>query len=713
MLITKANSFTLARPMNYQVILRACIMIVTVMVSHFASADGIVWDGKKSFMEIADKVSIMEDAGGKLTIDEVSKASMSTRFKPSDQHVLNFGISESFFWLKFSFSNPTEQTLWLEMAQAFLPSADLYYKGEDGKWKTSYAGYNIEIEEKAVKSHFQVFPLPAGQHDFYLRFQSFSPPTPVRIWHHEKYEVQANRQKIIYGLYAGVLLFVVVNNILLFFSFRRFSYLHYAVVVLIYMATTAAVSEGYLPYIVSKPDMMYWYRVIPQINMPVLWLYCVYFLEVKKYLPAFYKIALAIFAYYILTIVVCHFLPISQTLLLNQINAVSLFALIVGMSIHVRRKGNIFGYYLAVTYLVFCFFVVLEATYIQTGFPPYLFGISHTSVALLIEVFFLSYLLSKRFEWEKKEIENERTDARQKLLEKTIENEKIVKEQNISLEQKVNERTAELNQSLTDLRVLQNQLIQAEKMASLGELTAGIAHEIQNPLNFVNNFSEVSTELLDEIKEERLKGDKRDETVEEELLGDLADNLVKITHHGKRADSIVKGMLEHSRAGSGEKEMTDLNALADEYLRLSYHGLRAKDKSFNSEFVVDLDPKLGKVRVVSQDLGRVLLNLINNAFYAVNELRQTDPGFRPLVSVTTKCNPGEVQIRVKDNGAGIPQTIRQKIFQPFFSTKPTGQGTGLGLSLSYEIIVNGHNGRFEVESVEGKGSEFIVSLPIT
>ncbi len=266
----------------------------------------------------------------------------------------------------------------------------------------------------------------------------------------------------------------------------------------------------------------------------------------------------------------------------------------------------------------------------------------------------------------------------------------------------------EIEKAYTELKATQSQLIQSEKMASLGELTAGIAHEIQNPLNFVNNFSEVNQELLEEMKEEI---EKRNLDEVKLLVKDVIDNEQKINHHGKRADAIVKGMLQHSRSSNGVKEPTDINALADEYLRLSYHGLRAKDKSFNAVFKLQADEDLPKVDVVPQDIGRVLLNLINNAFYAVSEKTKAGiKGYNPEVIVLTTRLRDTIEIRVKDNGSGIPDSVKEKIFQPFFTTKPTGQGTGLGLSLSYDIV-KAHGGELKVESTVGEGSEFIIELP--
>jgi two-component system NtrC family sensor kinase len=270
-----------------------------------------------------------------------------------------------------------------------------------------------------------------------------------------------------------------------------------------------------------------------------------------------------------------------------------------------------------------------------------------------------------------------------------------------------------LETTLTNLKSTQSQLIQSEKMASLGELTAGIAHEIQNPLNFVNNFSEVNTELLVEMKDELKKGNIDEAN---SIANDVIDNEQKINHHGKRADAIVKGMLQHSRSSSGVKEPTDINALCDEYIRLSYHGLKAKDSTFNAKLQTDFDESIGTINIIPQDIGRVLLNLYNNAFYAVNEKKkQSGENYEPTVSISTRLfippsgGPRGAEIKVSDNGNGIPDNIKEKIFQPFFTTKPTGQGTGLGLSLSYDIM-KAHGGDLKVDTKEGDGSTFTIQL---
>jgi two-component system, NtrC family, sensor kinase len=271
--------------------------------------------------------------------------------------------------------------------------------------------------------------------------------------------------------------------------------------------------------------------------------------------------------------------------------------------------------------------------------------------------------------------------------------------------------------ALADLRRAQDRLIQAEKMASLGQLTAGIAHEIKNPLNFVNNFAGLSVELLDELKETAapaIAGLAEDERADvDEIVGMLTGNLEKIAEHGRRADGIVKSMLEHSRGGTGERREVDLNNLVEEALNLAYHGARAQDQNFNITLEREFAQRIAPIELVPQDMTRVLLNLFGNGFYAATKRRHdgAEPDFRPTVKVSTRDLGEAVEIRVRDNGAGIPPEIRDKLFQPFFTTKPTGEGTGLGLSISYDIVTQQHGGTIEVDSRLGEFTEFTIRLP--
>ncbi|HMH32682.1 MAG TPA: ATP-binding protein [Puia sp.] len=337
-------------------------------------------------------------------------------------------------------------------------------------------------------------------------------------------------------------------------------------------------------------------------------------------------------------------------------------------------------------------------------------GIS--AMVLLFSSFLISFIFSER----------KKLQYHKDLQTLHEQQKEILTQQNLILDKKVQERTAELVQqkealqhSLSELKLAQSQLIQREKMASLGELTAGIAHEIQNPLNFVNNFSEINAELLAEMKD-HLSREKLSSGGQEQidtLSQDLSKNLEKIISHGKRADSIVKGMLQHARSSAGSQEPTDINALCAECIKLSYQGIRARDKSFNANTKTNFDPKLGKINIIPQEIARVLLNLLNNAFYAVDEKKKTKGvGFESAVFVETLAENGNLVIRIRDNGNGIPEKILDKIFHPFFTTKPAGQGTGLGLSLSYDIV-KAAGGQLKVETREGEFTEFSLLLPGT
>jgi signal transduction histidine kinase len=421
-------------------------------------------------------------------------------------------------------------------------------------------------------------------------------------------------------------------------------------------------------------------------------------------------------------------------LLVPFIFILTLEGLRVTITAIVRKQRNAVVIGVGAAIFSISIFLVAVTAILNFSFSNIIFLILLFSGIFSLPLSMLIYLARERAKT-KVELEN-RVIQVQQLSEKAIEQEKREAELRVENTRKEVElqKAAELKSAYQNLEVAhetlkstQAQLIQSEKMASLGELTAGIAHEIQNPLNFVNNFSEVSKELANELKEEVQKVDF-DKGLIAEIADDIAQNQEKIHHHGQRASGIVKGMLAHSRTSSGQKELTDINALAAEYLRLAYHGLRAKDKSFNADFKTEFDEMLPKINVIPQDIGRVLLNLINNAFYAVQAPHKAPPPpeggiknsqteYKPNVVVKTSFLPpsggmrGAVCVSVSDNGPGIPESIKDKIFQPFFTTKPTGQGTGLGLSLSYDIV-KAHGGEIKVESAEGEGTKLIIQIPI-
>ncbi|HEX5150625.1 MAG TPA: 7TM-DISM domain-containing protein [Parafilimonas sp.] len=696
---------------------RILLLPLLCLLSVTAISQQVEWNSGKDFVDITPDIQVLEDPGGKLSFEQVQSASFQNAFEPSNKPILNFGFTESAYWLHFRFNNTASEKLVLEIAHAFLPETDLYYKDSAGKTIEMRAGYTIPLNEKIIRHHFQVFPLLGGDNDFYVRLISNSHPIRARIYKESVYDVKTYRQRLVYGFFIGCMFFVILSNLFFYFSLRNKLYLFYAGIVLVYVSYASAVMDGFILYFIPHIDLMFWYITIPTIGVPLQMIYALVFLEVKKYAPKLQRFTIWLIAYFVLYAIIKFWLPLTTVLAMNTVHALISFFTMGYLGYSTGKRGNRLGHYFALAYFIYFVLVLMEATYIQVGKPAYFFELSHVSLATLIEAFILSFLLSKRFEFEKQDAEKQRHEAQAQLLEKTMENERIVKEQNITLEKRVEERTRDLNNTVENLKQTQVKLIQSEKLASLGELTAGIAHEIQNPLNFVNNFSEVSNEMLEEMRTELEKGNLQTAT---EIAEDIKQNLVKINHHGQRADAIVKGMLQHSRTGTGQKEPTDINKLADEYVRLAYHGMRAKDKDFNAEIKTEFDESIGKINVVQQDIGRVLLNLFNNAFYAGNEKLQSASGghklaaqnslYVPIVTIVTKKAGDKVVITVEDNGNGIPQNIIDKIFQPFFTTKPTGQGTGLGLSLAYDII-KAHAGEIKVETKENEGSEFVIQLP--
>ena len=429
-----------------------------------------------------------------------------------------------------------------------------------------------------------------------------------------------------------------------------------------------------------------------------LMLFCIYRIFERTIGFWFWTICLL----FVLTIISRVAYPINEFGLVLYLYLITIIVLSTRSLKTNRIAALIFICGMGLTLVYFVSNLILNALGIDsTTYNVYASGLSFMILPLSIAIY-LGYSFSQRSKSLAFQLE-----AVKKL---SSENTKILSEQKSTLEKEVTQRTKELNASLEHLKATQSQLVQSEKMASLGELTAGIAHEIQNPLNFVNNFSEVNSELIEEMKEELINGNLEEV---QSLADDINENEKKIMFHGKRADSIVKGMLQHSRSSNGKKEPTNINALADEYLRLAYHGLRAKDKSFNAIMVTDFDDTMENVNIIAQDIGRVILNLITNAFYVVDEKKKSGiENYDPTVTVRSKKEDSTIEIQITDNGNGIPENILNRIFEPFFTTKAAGQGTGLGLSMSYDIVTKGHGGNLKVVTTENKGTTFTIEIPI-
>lgn len=669
-------------------------------------------------LNLSDLVEIHEDASHELTIETILADSGDIAFERKGDPILNFGFTESHYWIKFELENNSEEPLILEFAGPHLEYVDLY-EVVDGELVESYhSGYSFPLNEKLLKHHFQLFELNRPNATYYIHMSAPVQPVPLRLYEEANYEVKTYRQRLVFGFYIGFMVFAILSNLFFFYSLRNPLFLFYAGVVVLYLSYSAFVMDGFIVYFLDGLDIQFWYVQIPTFGVIVQLVYAMVFLEIHKYSRRIYKISAAIAIYFITYFFLKFFLPITVVYGVNTLNAFISFFTMFLIGYTAGKKGNKLGYYFAAAYFVYFALVIIEGVYIQTGSPGYFAELSHVTWATLIEAFMLSFLLSKRFEWEKIEAEEAKMMAQKEALEKTLENEKIIREQNIILEAKVSERTDELSKSLEDLKATQTKLIQSEKLASLGELTAGIAHEIKNPLNFVNNFAELGNELIQEIDEFMKKEDYAEVA---HILSDLKTNLDKINEHGKRADSIVKSMLLHSRAGGSQKEQTNINKLCEEYTKLAFHGFRAKDKSFTAQFELKLDENLPEDTYVSQDFGRVLLNLVTNAFYAVNKKFSSMEAserskYSPTVTIETQRADvdGEdtIRIRIADNGTGIPQSVKEKIFQPFFTTKPAGEGTGLGLSLVFDIIKS-FKGNIHVDSEEGEGTTFELEIPIT
>ena len=650
-----------------------------------------------------------------LSIENVLQRDVQSQFKQYGQNAPNFGSISDAVWFRFDLIKETDQDYYLQIGSAFIDSIALYAVTDGIVKEVQLSGDNYAFSKRAVKVTTFLFPLniPTGEKQtYFLRAKTMQPFFfPLRVGTLKAFMEDAHLLDFIQGIYFGFMMLILLYNFFLYFSTKEMVYLYYVAYVLSITWFMSTLYQYVFEHAWPNIPIFNQYAVATSaFTILTATIFTRSFLHTRRLSPQLHKFSKVFIGLGIIVLILV-FTPFQiPALMLAQIGILlmAIYFLITGVV--VLRKG----YQPAKFYLVAWSSLIVGfiAAILETvNILPVMYYINSMQIGSAIEVTLLSFALADRINLYKKQ----REEAQAEALKAAQQQAELIQKQNIILEEKVTERTTDLKKSLEKLKSTQNQLIQKEKLASLGELTAGIAHEIQNPLNFVNNFSELSVDLVKDLKDEIGKPDIDKEYVDE-LFDDLSQNQEKINHHGKRASSIVKGMLEHSRASTGEKEMTDINKLADEYLRLSYHGLKAKDNDFNADYELIMGENLPKIEIIPEDIGRVLFNLINNAFYAVNQRTQqlaaSSEDYTPSVSVTTQLLDNQIVIKVKDNGVGMPESVRTKIFQPFFTTKPTGQGTGLGLSLAYDIVTKGHGGSLEVESTEGVGSEFIICLPL-
>jgi signal transduction histidine kinase len=634
---------------------------------------------------------------------------MGKAFAACQTDILNLGNTPYKIWMRFSLVSKKDKDRFLEINAPLLSKLEIYQITGDSSKLVFNGGFLKPFHERPIYFENWLFNLhmEAGKvSTIYVMGQSIYPfQIPIAVSSENKFVEDNQFHDLFWGIYMGVMVFAFIYNFFIYLSVRERSYLYYLLYVISSVGFYLGLEGfGFQLLWPNSPGFNPIFPILVSFSNCVITLFTLRFLRINK--------EQKVLLYWGWTSIIIF-------ILLAILNIAGIYGLALGLSqlfsllacifyitagIFSLRRGVSTAKYFLIGFSAFFLLVILFILALNNVVPSNFFTTHGIFIGHMAEVVLLSFALAARINVLKTENEKKQKE----IIIQLEENQQLQTKVNRELEQKVEERTAELKYSLENLKSTQSQLIQSEKMASLGELTAGIAHEIQNPLNFMNNFSEVNAELLDELRQEMKNGNTSEA---DSIAENIKENELKINRHGKRADAIVKGMLQHSRSNTGVKEAVDVNALADEYLRLSYHGIRAKEKDFNATIKTDFDIAIGKINLIPQDIARMLLNIYNNAFYAVNEKKKTTSAvYDPTVSISTKKIGDKVEIRVKDNGKGIPQKVVDKIFQPFFTTKPAGQGTGLGLSLSYDIV-KAHGGAITVNTREGEGSEFVVQLP--
>ncbi len=679
--------------------------------------DTVAVTDRLALANLAPAATFIRDTAGVFAIESFLQQPAPAAFRPVKKEVIAFGITKHVFWVKTALRNATTKTLLLKVGNSALAELDVYETAGPALLQHYHSGSRLPAAQREVQDVDYLFPLqvqPGQATTVYIRVRHFrGTQFHLQAGTETAFYNEAGRRNVEQGIYYGFMLLMILYNLFIYFLLRDTSYLYYVAYVFLMGLLNATVTGYAFQYLwPAWPALNPYEDIVAALVCIAGILFTVNFLNTKKNAPFLHRLLLLLLVAYTAMIGVIaagNFLAGSVAVEMASLLLVLLFFFTAW---RVLKKGyKPAGFFLLAWSLLLVSVIIFVLKDFQV-LPYNDFTENSLQLGSAAEALLLSMALANRINVYKQE----KLEAQLETLRSLEENRKLITGQNQELEKKVEERTGELKETnkelltaLMNLQDTQAQLVQREKMASLGELIAGIAHEIQNPLNFVNNFAESNNEILADLQQAAKAGNWAEVQL---LAGEAGENEQRILHHGKRADSIVKSMLLHSRSGTGKKEPTDINQLANEYLRMSYQGLRAKDGSFYAQHTAIFDDGIGKIEVVAQEIGRVLLNLFNNAFYTVHEKKKLlNRTFEPAVLVRTKRTEDRVEIEVEDNGMGIPEKAAGKIFQPFYTTKPTGVGTGLGLSLSYDIVTKGHGGELKVQTKEGEGTVFKIILP--
>lgn len=693
--------------MRYKLI---CILIIIIAFKYIGSGQYIKQHLGDNEIDI--NARFVEDKSHLLSIDKIITERSKINYEAYD-HDSGYATANA-KWINFRFScdDPANQNFYIVTDKERQIEAYIVVSSPDSL--ISDTNHSYKTLEHITNKAYSVLKFPSCQNDSYdvyihsdynkLRLSPLNYNLPLLIVNESEYFNKYNKPMPLTYIYLGAILFLMLLILIICIHTRQKQFILYLSYVLFNFLYVIGIDPHFgLQYfgnteIYGNPNLIFGCTAA---IMHVF--FAQHLLNIRQNGPKFNLILNLSILLNLITIVAVLTGPFWQ---IRQITSGLAFIIqyptLIVFAIYMLIQKHLLSGIMLISFIFSTIGAILFAMQCNGAISNNIGGMNPINILQLFSVMgtlIFGFIIGLKI--------NEELKIRK---QQELEKQEFLAKQNERLEQQVTIRTNELQESIKHLKEAQQSLIQAEKLASLGELTAGIAHEIQNPLNFVNNFSELSNELIDEMRQELKNGNMQEV---EEIANSVKQNLEKINHHGKRADAIVKGMLMHSRRSTATKEPTDINALCDEFLRLSYHGLRAKDKSFNANFETHLDPTIGKIKIVPQDIGRVVLNLVNNAFYAVNDKMQLKlNGYQPLVSITTLRKDKHIEIHVSDNGNGVPQSIIDKIFQPFFTTKPTGQGTGLGLSLSYDIVTKGHSGELKMNTNVNTGTTFIIILPI-